>query len=545
MLAALVVAAATILIALLSFGLGRTLHQRHLARDTRISAVLRENEQRLRESESRYRLLADNAADLIVRRDIAGKRLYVSPSASELIGYEPDELMGVSIVDLVHPEDVDSVRRAMAELRVGAERSIMTYRARRKDGSYVWAEVAQRLIVDEQTGEPREIISVARDISERKAVEDRLKYEQERFHDFALSSSDWFWEQDADLRFTYVSETAGSFGHESAMFLGKTPWELEWQDVSEAERAAHLADLMARRPFRDRRFKRLDRAGRVRHISISGRPVFDGAGAFCGYRGTARDVTHQIEAEAQRRELEEQLHHLQKLEALGQLAGGVAHELNNALVPVLGMTKVVMGHLPTESRDRALLGTVVQGAQRARELVNQILAFSRKEAPQRRPTALAGVVGEAMKMLRASLPSTIRLRAECQVLPTILGDPDRLHQVIINLVTNAAQAIGVASGQITVTLHQAGEQSVRLSIADTGCGIDPAIQHRIFEPFFTTKEVGKGTGLGLSVVHGIINSHGGTIAVVSNPGEGTRFDITLPLASAIIADAPAELSRSY
>src|SRR5216684_4496448 len=163
MLTALVVAAATILIALLSFGLGRTLHQRHLARDTRIGAVLRENEQRLRESESRYRLLADNAADLIVRRDIAGKRLYVSPSASELIGYEPDELMGVSIVDLVHPEDVDSVRRAMAELRVGAERSIMTYRARRKDGSYVWAEVAQRLIVDEQTGEPREIISVARD----------------------------------------------------------------------------------------------------------------------------------------------------------------------------------------------------------------------------------------------------------------------------------------------------------------------------------------------------------------------------------------------
>lgn len=243
-----------------------------------------------------------------------------------------------------------------------------------------------------------------------------------------------------------------------------------------------------------------------------------------------KDVTELRGAEKREREMERQLLHAQKLEALGTLAGGVAHDLNNTLVPILALTKVTANRLPAESRERSNLLTVMEACERARSLVQRILAFSRKQNSEKRLFDLAATVREALRMLRASLPATVQLVERVADVPSFFGDSSQLHQVMVNLVTNAAQAIGTAMGTITIELRTLeGESGAYLAISDTGCGMDQATAARIFEPFFTTKAVGQGTGLGLSLVHGIVSSHGGRITVSSRVGRGTTFEIHLPL----------------
>jgi PAS domain S-box-containing protein len=243
-----------------------------------------------------------------------------------------------------------------------------------------------------------------------------------------------------------------------------------------------------------------------------------------------KDVTELRGAERREREMERQLLHVQKLEALGTLAGGVAHDLNNTLVPILALTKLTANRLPAESRERGNLVTVMEACERARSLVQRILAFSRKQNSEKRAFDLAATVREALRMLRASLPATVQIVERVADVPNFFGDGSQLHQVMVNLVTNAAQAIGMAMGTITVELRQDRDAGLCLAVSDTGCGMDEATAARIFEPFFTTKDVGQGTGLGLSLVHGIVSSHGGRIKVTSRVGEGTSFEIYLPLA---------------
>ena len=241
----------------------------------------------------------------------------------------------------------------------------------------------------------------------------------------------------------------------------------------------------------------------------------------------------------QRSELEAQLFASQKMEALGTLAGGVAHDLNNTLVPMLALAKLTGRRLPEGSRERGNLDTILRASERARDLVSQILTFSRRGMPTLQSVDLAQVVRDALKLLRASVPSTIEIEERIGAVPRLLGDAGKLHQVMTNLVANAAHAIGDRLGKITIEIAAAPDEraagaarahgpAIRLSVSDTGSGMAPAIMTRIFDPFFTTKPAGAGTGLGLSVVHGIVTQHGGRIAVDSALGQGTRFDVYLP-----------------
>jgi len=245
--------------------------------------------------------------------------------------------------------------------------------------------------------------------------------------------------------------------------------------------------------------------------------------------GAMRNITDRRRAEAERHELEAQLHHSQRLEALGTLAGGVAHEINNALVPVIALAKLLARKMPEGSRDRRNLDTMLAGARRSADLVKQILAFGRKTDHRHERVDLGEVLREALRMMRAIVPTSIALDEKIAPTPPIAGDANRLHQVIVNLITNAAHALDESHGRITVGLQaEADGVAVRFWVADTGCGMDAATRARVFEPFFTTKPVGKGTGLGLAVVHGIIKDHGGRIEVESAPDRGTRFDVVLP-----------------
>jgi PAS domain S-box-containing protein len=283
---------------------------------------------------------------------------------------------------------------------------------------------------------------------------------------------------------------------------------------------------------------RIQRPDGVRTLHREVDHVLDAAGNQIGCIGVVKDVTDLRKAERQRDAFQNQLLHAQKLEALGTLAGGIAHDLNNTLVPVLGLAKLTLKRLPEGSRESANVLTMLHAGERARDLVRQILAFSRKDGPTHDSFDIVLVVRDALNIAHASIPSTINIIEAIGNVPSILGDAGQLHQVIINLVVNAAQAIGDAMGSIRValtveeaSLPNAGDTRapcVLLSVSDTGGGIDAATLPRIFDPFFTTKPVGEGTGLGLSMAHSIVAQHGGRIEVESHIGQGTRFDIFLP-----------------
>src|SRR6185437_11026069 len=216
------------------------------------------------------------------------------------------------------------------------------------------------------------------------------------------------------------------------------------------------------------------------------------------------------------------------------LAGGIAHDLNNTLVPIMALSKLTGRRFEAGTPVRNNLDTIYEASERARDLVRRVLAFSRKEEPEQQEAKLADVVHEALKLMRATVPTSIQLDADIGEVPVIRADASQIHQVITNLVSNAAGAMTNGMGTISVTLGLTPQKKnapseVCLSVSDTGCGMDEATQQRIFEPFFTTKAVGQGTGLGLSIVHGIVASHGGRIEVKSAPGKGTRFDLYFPL----------------
>jgi signal transduction histidine kinase len=226
--------------------------------------------------------------------------------------------------------------------------------------------------------------------------------------------------------------------------------------------------------------------------------------------------------------------HSQKLEALGTLAGGIAHDLNNALVPIMALSKITSRQVSPGSIAQQNLETIFRASQQARDMVKRVLAFSRNDITAYQNIHLNEVVAEALKLLQATISPMIDIDASLIEVPPICADASQIHQVLTNLVSNAAAAIGSRQGKITIALDVvAGSvcpSELRLSVADTGAGMDIATQSRIFQPFFTTKEVGEGTGLGLSVVHGIVHAHNGHIEFKSEPGKGSRFDIYFPIA---------------
>ncbi len=494
---------------------------------------------RLRDSEERFRQLFEAASDWFWEEDAAGRLTFVSPRHTEVTGNTTSKNLGLRREEYGDTSRNPDAWRDYLEA-IAARRPFrdFTYRHIRPDssGRLRWTKTSG-VPVFTADGTFRGYRGAASDVTAQVAAESEARKAQLRFHETVENIGNPVSIFDADKRFVAGNQAyrdlhrrpdGSSIIREGLHMRELMEWRLRsgFWCIPPAESGDVVDKLMTTigSPAATMAYELAD----GRSMLIEHRRMKDGSNV-----STWTDVTSIRAAEAERRTLEAQLHHAQKLDALGQLAGGIAHDLNNALVPVLALTKMVQADLPAGCREQAALDLVVKGGERAKALVQQILSFSRKETPVRRAVDFAALVGEAMAMLQASLPATIELVTAITPVGAVYGDAGQLHQVIVNLVTNAAQSIGDRCGTVTVTAAPAGaagDGDALLTVADTGDGMDETVRARLFEPFFTTKPVGEGTGLGLAVVHGIVTSHGGTIEVDSQPGAGARFAIRLPLA---------------
>jgi PAS domain S-box-containing protein len=383
-------------------------------------------------------------------------------------------------------------------------------------------------------------------IREREKAEKELLGSRERLS-LALDISGgvvWEWNQATGV-FTVDAGLAETFG------LGPGSFDLEAlasiHDPSQISRIRRqsAALITGRIPLytNDHRMRRTD--GQWRIFRVHGK-VFrrDAAGRTEALLGTAIDITDQRQMEERSRSLEKRLQQSQKMEAIGTLAGGIAHDFNNILGGILGYAQLARRAVREDQRAAAHLDQILAASNRARDLIQQILTFSRKTPAEKETCSLSTIVTEAMKLLRASIPAHIEIRTRIEPdRDAILANATQMHQVVMNLCTNAYQAMGQDGGVLEVSLSP-GEVSgedrgrdadpripprhVKLTVADNGCGMDADTLTRIFDPYFTTKKSGEGIGMGLATVHGIVRDHGGHIAVRSLPGQGTVFEVFLP-----------------
>lgn len=282
--------------------------------------------------------------------------------------------------------------------------------------------------------------------------------------------------------------------------------------------------------------------------------IRDDQGKLIGTLELIRDLSERLSVIRQQRQLEEQLRQSQKMAAIGTLAGGIAHDFNNLLAAILGYAELALLKLPPGIALQREIRQILKAGGKASELVNQILAFSRKETTKRILLQPGVLLKEVVKLLRGTIPTTVTIREKITVTDrVILANPTQLHQVVMNLCTNAFHAVEDNSGEITLSLEpvikaipesQPEREWIRISVSDNGCGIDAANLSRIFEPYFTTKPSGKGTGMGLAVVHGIVESHEGRIEVESNHGQGTCFRIYFPVVAGMETPQDQHQSQS-
>jgi PAS domain S-box-containing protein len=296
--------------------------------------------------------------------------------------------------------------------------------------------------------------------------------------------------------------------------------------------------------------------GRRVFLSINGAPVSDEQGNISEVVLTIDDITDRIRMEEERQKLEERLRMSQRLEAIGTLAGGIAHDFNNILSAVMGFAEMALDETAGDTPSHQYLSEILHAGRRARDLVRQILTFSRQAEYEKNPIQVKPIVKETIKFLRASIPVSIDIQQKIESDSMVPADPTQLHQIIMNLCTNAAHAME-KGGTLEVSLSDVEMDEdaasiypgmvpgrhLRLRVSDTGCGMTPEVMERIFEPFFTTKPRGEGTGMGLAVVHGIVKEYAGVISVHSELGKGSAFHVYLPVIEAM-EDAAGELSEA-
>jgi PAS domain S-box-containing protein len=491
------------------------------------------------------RTLLDAMPFPVFYKDTQLRYLGCNSGFEQFVGIKRDEIIGRTVRD-VWPRD-------LAELYLEDDREIFAGKGRTVRESVIEVSngvrydiLVHRALFQNPDGTPGGIIGAFEDITERKRAAKRLQESERKYRRLLESITDAFAVVDMSGRIV-------EFNRAFQDMLGYSREELTrltYLDITPARWHAKESRIVAEEVLSlghsgvyEKEYIHKD--GSVFPVELRSYLVRDQDGMPGGIWAIIRDITERKQAEAERIRVEAQLRQAQKMEAIGTLAGGIAHDFNNILGIIMGNADMALFDTPREAPTAKYMQQVTKAAFRAKDLVQQILTFSRLSEHEKKPLNISPVIKEALKLLRSSLPSTIEIRQSIGVPfaeDTVLADPTQIHQVLMNLCTNSAHAMRERGGVLEVKYSfvdfSSGDPGtpsdldpgryVELTVSDTGHGMSQEVMERIFEPYFTTKSQREGTGLGLAVVHGIVKNHGGTITVTSSPGEGTTFRAFFP-----------------
>jgi PAS domain S-box-containing protein len=506
----------------------------------------------LRESEARFRELFNNMSNSVaIYEAIDNGRDFIFKDINDIgAKYYPggkEEMIGRSVLD-IFPElekpGIHDVFRRVWKTGQAEHHPHVLYSDERVS---MWLEF---YVCKLPSGE---LVAVYNDITEQETAAEALKRSEERYRILFESANDPILVEDPETGVLLDANKAAErlTGYSREEIIGKH--RLFLFPPTENNELRQAPDHDSEQPM-DQLLELdvVNKAGQLIPVEISSGGLVNIGGEKVHF-GIFRDISERKRAEMEKAQLEGQLRQAQKMEAIGTLAGGIAHDFNNILAAILGYAELALYDTKEGMPIRTNLERIQIAGQRAKDLVNQILAFSRKAESERKVIQLAPIVKESLKMLRATIPSTIEIKQNIQPDAGMTeADPTQVHQLLINLCTNAADALAGQSGTITVSLASKtlnktevglhGDippgRYIVLAVEDTGTGIDEQVLDRIFDPFFTTKALGRGTGMGLSVVHGIVTGNGGYIRLESEPGQGAGFHIYLPARDAATQEGP-------
>lgn len=503
----------------------------------------RRAEQELQQREEHFRALIENSTDFVNVLSADGKIIYENPSSERQLGYAPNEVIGHSAFDLIHPDDVLQLRAVFSHVTAhqGAA-ALVRFRFRHKNGSWRHFESTATNLLDNPA--VAGVVVNSRDVTERERIAAERDVERRVLDALVDQLPVGVMLRDSQGRYTQVNQQAAMiFGIERERIIGMSTDDLLRVLQARTLEGVPLRssdDLPSAVAIREGQsvgpFEYIVTApdGGVRHVVATATPVKVGAELF-GTVIVGNDVTEQ-------RRVQEQLRQSQKMEAIGRLAGGVAHDFNNLLTAITGYSDMLLRRTDISAAARSHVEQIRRAADRAAALTQQLLAFSRKQMLQTRVINLNKTISELEGILRRLIGEGIQLETDfAPDLDCIQADPHQMEQVVINLAVNARDAMP-GGGRLVIETRNAGIQPEAeerrhgiepnryclLTVRDTGHGMSEETRSRIFEPFFTTKEIGKGTGLGLSTVYGIIKQSSGHILVESEEGRGTIFKVYLP-----------------
>jgi PAS domain S-box-containing protein len=490
-------------------------------------------EEERKQSEERYRIVLDEIDEGYHEVDLRGSFTFFNDALIKIVGYPREELLGMNFRKITEAEEANKVFQAYNKM-FSTEKALKKFEWTfiRKDGTPRTAENSVSLIRD-ANGRVIGFRGVARDVTERKQIE-------EQYRIIANSSQVGVYILQRGKICITNPQITRYFGYTADELRNKEMLDLVHPEDREMvrEKAIEMLKGKTSLPYE---YRIIDKSGKVGWQMEKVTPIiYEGERAVLG---NIMDITEQKMLEEERHRLESQLRQAQKMEAIGTLAGGIAHDFNNVLGAIIGYAELI-GIVADPDKRQYYLDQILNSCGRAKDMVTQILAFSRQKEQERKTVSFTAIVEEGIKLLRSFLPSTIQINQKVTMKSlNILADSTQIHQVLMNLCTNAAHAMRERGGILDIRLsHEKidttrilyhGQLSAgsyaRLTVSDNGHGIETSIMERIFDPFFTTKGPGEGTGLGLSMVYGIIRDHFGAIDVQSEPGKGTTFSIYLPV----------------
>ncbi|MBI2815148.1 MAG: PAS domain S-box protein [Opitutae bacterium] len=531
----------------------------HIIRDaagrpTRLIGAMRDVTERkatefaLRDNEARFRALVESVSQGYYVTNHRSLFTYCNPAVLAVVGRTPRELLGTSVFRLVAAEDRPRVIAAFRQwAQDGSTETAIDFRLTTASGKMLWVEQTTNLVRN-PAGRLVESRCIVRDVTERKSAEKVMRESEALFRGiFEASPIPILLSTAPEGRLTDANAMAlRLFGYSREEVLGRTTGELGlW--AKPGQREEFFRRIAAEKTVPVYEAVMRTKAGEERVMLCTGTLLMLAGSARV--LASAVDITAVRKIEAEQAAMQERALVAQKHEALGTLAGGIAHDFNNILTGVLNYTQLAQSDCPpTHPQIKEFLGEVLKCGHRAKEMVRQILLFSRAESAERRPLMLQHTVQEALALLRSTIPATVAIKADLgQPVTVVHANATQIHQIVMNLGINAAHAMQEQGGTLTVRLRQqlvdgalASElpdlkpgRHLCLEVSDTGAGMESAVIARIFEPFFTTKKAGEGTGLGLAVVQSVMRTHQGAVLVRSQPGQGTTFELFFPVPPAL------------